>query len=103
LYYCQFPGCKYFTNIRSQINNHHIKPVELNGLDDDYNRIYLCPNHHAKIYVPESKNGLHSFKGIDSIILLRKLSSTGGKVVEYIDSDGKKKFFAEKNDSNSII
>jgi hypothetical protein len=103
LYFCQFPNCKYSTDIRSQINKHHIKSVELNGSDDDYNRIYLCPNHHTKIYIPESKSGLHSFKGADSIILLRKLNSTGGTVVEYIDSNGNNNFFIEEKDSNSII
>jgi hypothetical protein len=102
-YYCQFPGCNYCTDIRSQINYHHIKPIEIDGKDDIFNRIYLCPNHHTKIYIPESKNGQHTFKSIDSIILLKKYKSTSGTVVEYIDSNGNNNFFVENLNSNSSL
>lgn len=102
-YYCQFPGCNYSTDIRSQINYHHIKPIELGGKDGHGNRLYLCPNHHTKIYIPESKNGQHTFKGDDSIILICKYQSTGGVVVEYIDTDGETKYFVENSDKNSTI
>lgn len=103
MYYCQFPNCLYHTNIRSQINYHHIVPSELNGSDKDYNRIYLCPNHHSKIYVPLAKSGIHSIKGKDSIIIIRKLSSTIGTIIEYIDINGKNCFIKENKNQNSII
>lgn len=97
MYYCEFPGCEYCTIVKSQINYHHIKPKELNGVDSDFNRIYLCPTHHTKIFVPNSKNGIHSIKGDDSIILLGWWDSTGGKVLEYVDIDGKNQFKIKKN------
>jgi len=103
LYYCQFPGCIYCTNIRSQINYHHIKPVELNGSDKDYNRLYLCPNHHSIVYIPEAKSGIHSIKGDNFIILLGKFKSTSGMVVEYIDQNGGSNFFVENKNGNSIL
>lgn len=103
MYYCQFPGCLYFTEVRSQINYHHIKPVELDGSDKDFNRVYLCPNHHSKIYIPEAKSGVHSIKGEDSIILLGKLKSTGGTVIEYIDRYGNNNYFLENKNQNSTL
>ena len=87
-YNCEFPKCNYTTMHRSQVNYHHIVPQELNGSDKDYNRIWLCPTHHTKIYVPESKSGMHTIKGLDSIILIQWLNSTGGKVLEYNDIKG---------------
>jgi hypothetical protein len=86
-YNCKFPNCDYSTNHRSQINYHHIIPRELNGSDKDFNRIWLCPTHHTKIYIPHS-NGMHNIKGSDSIILVGWLSSTGGRVLEYKDIGG---------------
>lgn len=88
-YKCEFPSCDYITNYRHQIELHHIDPVELNGVDDKYNRIWLCPNHHCRIYIPKSKSGKHSIKTEDSIILNRKFQSTAGIILEYIDVDGK--------------
>ena len=87
-YNCKFPKCDYTTNHRSQINYHHIVPQELNGTDKDYNRIWLCPTHHTKIYVPESKSGIHSIKSFDSIVLIGWMSSTNGRVLEYQDTSG---------------
>ena len=87
-YNCKFPKCDYSTNHRSQINYHHIVPQELNGTDKDYNRIWLCPTHHTKIYVPKSKSGIHSIKSFDSIILIGWMSSTKGRVLEYQDRSG---------------
>ena len=87
-YNWKFPKCDYTTNHRSQINYHHIVPQELNGTDKDYNRIWLCPTHHTKIYVPESKSGIHSIKSFDSIILIGWMSSTNGRVLEYQDRSG---------------
>ena len=87
-YNCEFPKCNYNTKYRSQIHDHHIIPQELKGSNKRYNRIYLCPTHHTKIYIPESKNGIHSIKGSDSLILIRWLSSTKGKILEYKDIKG---------------
>lgn len=86
-YHCQFPNCSYETNLRAQIDLHHIIPKENNGLDDEWNRIWLCPTHHRKIYIPESKKGMHSSKSNDSIVLKGKLKSTGGLLLEYILND----------------
>lgn len=103
MYYCQFPNCLYFTNIRSQINYHHIIPSELNGSDKDYNRIYLCPNHHSKVYVPLAKSGIHCVKGKDSIVILGKLSSTIGSIIECVDMNNVYYFIKENKSQNSII
>lgn len=84
-YFCQFPSCSYETNQRNQIDLHHIIPKETGGKDDKWNRIYLCPNCHRKIYIPEAKKGMHSKKGNDSIILLNKHFSTNGQILEYKD------------------
>lgn len=87
-YKCQFPGCTYETNQKSQIHNHHIVPKENNGTNKKYNLINLCPNHHSKIYIENSKHGIHSIKGDDSIILLGWKYSTSGNLLEYKDLNG---------------
>ena len=84
-YCCQFPECEYKTNKRNLIDLHHIIPKELGGKDDEWNRIYLCPNHHRKTYIPDSKDGYHSIKHEDSITLIKKHFSTGRYVLEYLD------------------
>ena len=71
MFYCYFPNCEYETDIRSQIVYHHIIPRSLNGSNKKYNRIYVCPSCHSKIYVPEMKNGIHSKKGKDSIEIIK--------------------------------
>lgn len=88
MYKCEFPGCEYETSHRTQINNHHIVPVENGGSDKKFNRIMLCPTHHTKVYIPEATNGIHTVKGNDSVILKQWMQSTGGRVLEYIDSGG---------------
>ena len=85
---CQFPKCNYTTIHRSQIQYHHIVPMELNGSDKDYNRIWLCPTCHTKVYVPLSKTGIHSINGQDSIIIIQWMESTQGRVLEYQDRSG---------------
>jgi len=85
IYKCEFPNCLYTTENRSQIHYHHIVPKELNGNNNQGNLIYLCPNHHSFIYVPECKTGIHSIKHPNSIIIINKLRSTTGIVLEYID------------------
>ncbi len=85
---CEFPNCEYETKYRTQIHRHHIKPVECGGSDKNFNLIYLCPNHHTKIYIPEATHGIHTVNGDDSIILKRWFKSTVGKTLEYEDENG---------------
>jgi len=87
-YKCQFPKCSYTTNDRTKIDYHHIVPRELKGQNDDWNRIWLCPNCHRKIYIPESNKGIHSKKSRESVVLLNIYNSTSGKVLEYVDEEG---------------
>lgn len=87
MYKCQFPNCSYECNERSYIHNHHIVPKELGGSDKSGNRIYLCPNCHCRVYIPESSSGIHSIKSNNSIIIIGWLMSTAGKVLEYINSN----------------
>lgn len=86
MFKCQYPNCKYETNFRNQIDYHHIVPKELGGSDKAHNRIYLCPNHHKSIYVPEAKHGIHSINN-NSTILIRKVYSTAGFLLEYKEND----------------
>ena len=67
--------------------------VELRGENKKCNRIFLCPNHHTKVFIPESKSGIHTVKGKDSIILKGWLQSTGGMILNYIDQDGKEQYY----------
>jgi hypothetical protein len=83
-YQCEFPNCDYETNIRSQINKHHIVSKQQGGSNKEYNMIWLCPTHHTKIYIPECKKGIHSIKSEDSVIIHRWLSGTiSSKILEY--------------------
>jgi len=88
MYKCEFPDCGHSTEDRNQIHSHHIVPKELDGVNDDYNKISVCPNCHNRIYVEGTKSGIHSIKNKNSIILNGWLTSTNGKVLEYIDVDG---------------
>ena len=87
-YKCQFPKCDYSTTHRSQIQYHHIVPLELNGSNKQYNRIWLCPTCHTKVFVKESRSGIHSIQGKDSIIIIQWMNSTSGRVLEYQDRSG---------------
>jgi len=89
-YRCRFPNCTYETAIRTQIHKHHIVPKEHGGHNKESNRIELCPNHHSRIYIENTK-GMHASRGNDSIILIGWKESTRGKVLHYIE-DGKEKF-----------
>lgn len=96
-YRCQFPGCKYETDYSSQINYHHIIPRENNGQDSKNNLISLCPNHHTKIYIPESKQGQHSIKGNDSIILNGwRFGTSHRRILEYIDCNNELQYIEER-------
>jgi len=89
MYNCEFPNCAYKTAHRTQINNHHIVPVENGGSDKQHNRIFLCPTHHTKVFI-EGAHGMHSIKGDDSISINGWFRTTGGsgRVLEYMDSGG---------------
>ncbi len=90
MYCCQMPFCDYVCEDKSQIHSHHIKPKALGGSNDRSNLINLCPNcHDGRIYIPEMSNGNHSIKHNNSVVLLGKLSSTGGPVISYrfVDDD----------------
>jgi len=88
---CYFPGCSYSTDYRHQIHYHHIIPESMGGSDKEFNRIFVCPNHHAQIFVPNSK-GVHSIQGADSIIIHGWVRSTGGRLLHYTDSNGVEQF-----------
>ena len=93
MYKCEFPNCNYVCEERSQIHNHHIVPRELNGSEKQSNKIYLCPNCHTRVYVPEVKSGIHSIKATNSIIIKGWLQSTAGRALEYINSNGNIEYY----------
>ena len=92
-YQCEFPNCGYETKNRTQIHEHHIVPKELGGKDKKFNKIFLCPNCHNRVYIPEAKIGIHSIKNDNSIIISKWLMSTAGKVLEYIEQNETKYYF----------
>ena len=93
-YYCQFPlACSYSTSQRSCIHLHHIQSKELKGKNVKSNLIYLCPNHHSCIYIPQATSGIHSIKHEHSIILLSIKQSSQGKVIEYMFPDKKEIYY----------
>jgi len=98
-YKCNFPGCDYETEHRTQIESHHIEQQSDGGSNKEFNRVFLCPNHHARIYVPTaSSSSKHSIKGDDSIILKRWLQCTfGSRVLEYEDMSGSIEYIEDKN------
>ncbi len=87
-HHCNF--CDFTTEDRHQIHIHHIKPKELNGTNDKYNLITVCGNCHSKIYIPESKSGIHSIKSKNSIIIKEKLFSTAGMLISYEENNSDK-------------
>jgi predicted restriction endonuclease len=82
-YKCKFPGCTFETNDRSRIVSHHILPKSLGGSNKKHNLLYVCPNHHAQIYVEGVTSGIHSKLTDDSIIITNRLQSTKGEVIIY--------------------
>ena len=80
MYYCEF--CSYTSHDRDRIHYHHILPKSMGGSDKVHNRIYCCPNCHAKMFVGGSL-GTHGIKGVEPIEIISILLSTGGRVVEY--------------------
>ena len=95
-YICEFPDCEYSTHHRTQIHHHHIIPVERGGENKRRNRIFLCPNHHTKIFIPEATAGIHAVQGEDSIVLKGWLQSTAGLILNYIDQDGDEQYYEKK-------
>lgn len=90
MYKCESPICVgYETENRHQIHCHHIIPREHGGNNKKSNLIFLCPNCHSCVFIEESTQGIHSIKTKNSIILNGWLQSSGGRVLEYIDSNGK--------------
>lgn len=83
MYHCQMPECDYMCENISQINFHHIVPRSMGGSDKKFNLIELCPNCHSKVYVEGMTYGIHAIKSENSVILIGKLLSTGGYVLEY--------------------
>ena len=83
MYLCQMPNCDYVCENKSQINFHHIVPRSKGGKNNQSNLIELCPNCHAKVYVPGMEYGSHSIKHNNSVILHSKLFSTGGYLICY--------------------
>lgn len=82
---CQMPDCEYTCDDSSLINYHHIIPKSMGGSDKIGNIIALCPNCHARVYVPDMKHGTHAIKNSNSVILIGKYLSTGGYVLMYQD------------------
>jgi hypothetical protein len=93
IYECQFPYCTYKTKNRSEIEEHHIIPRCHNGDDRPSNKIYLCPNHHSKIYVPDMTTGIHTTNGKDNIQIMGYVMSTKGRLLEYKTYDNITHFY----------
>ncbi len=83
MYHCDFPGCDYETELRSQIVDHHIIPRSKGGSDKDSNLFRCCPSHHSHIFIPGMEHGIHSKYSEYSIVIDNMLLSTGGYVLEY--------------------
>lgn len=89
IYKCQFPTCGYATESRNSIHYHHIVPKSKGGSDKPFNRIYLCPNCHTRVYVEGVTHGIHSIRKQNSVILEGYVNSTQGKYLKYFDESGK--------------
>lgn len=88
VYECSFPLCNYTTTVKSRIHFHHIKPRELDSSPLNKVTIPLCPNCHAKIYVPEVKHGQHTVNSPDSLQILGIYKSNHGNAIHYKDYNG---------------
>lgn len=91
---CGFPGCRKVAHSRSLMDLHHILPMCMEGTDAPWNRMWVCPDHHRKIFVPGCQYGHHALKHIDSIVVVGYLNSSVGRVLQYIDCDGKERYWA---------
>ncbi len=101
IYKCNFPGCNYKTAVRSQIENHHIEQQSDGGSNKSFNRVLLCPNHHARIHVPDAKTGKHKIKSDDSLVIEGWLTCTlGSRVLVHMNMEGHVGYTADKNIGN---
>jgi hypothetical protein len=94
-FYCEL--CDYTSKNKSKIQKHHIVPKEKSGTNYEYNVIFLCPTCHTNIFIPDSKFGNHSIKSSKSIIINRKVLSTEGMMLEYVDESGNTVYSKIKN------
>jgi len=94
--------CSYSTNSRSKINIHHIVPLELNGSNNNFNLVHLCPTCHNLVYIPNAKFGQHSIKNEKSIIILGKKLSSAGVILNYINEHNIEEFSIIKNQTGVI-
>lgn len=90
IYECYFPNCVFTTEYKSKLDRHHIIPKEISY---SKHTIQLCKNHHALIYVPESKAGQHSINTPESIQIIKMYKSTDGDVLHYKDYNGKEFYY----------
>ena len=92
--FCQF--CD-FEGERCELHSHHIIPKEVQVENRSWNLLFVCPTCHNRIYIPESKSGIHSIKKSNSIIVKQWYPSTHGRVLEFIDHTGKVQFVEDRN------
>jgi len=82
---CGFPLCGKSHFSTKTVDLHHIVPVSMGGEDSLYNRIYLCPECHRRIYVPGIASGIHKTKKQGSVQLFRYIPTNKGKALLYRD------------------
>jgi len=94
MYFCNL--CLYQTIHRSKIDIHHLKPIEVGGTNDEFNKVYVCPTCHRLVYVIESKHGGHSIQTEESICIHGWLMSSIGRILHYTKF-GEDFFVEDKN------
>lgn len=80
---CGFPLCGKSHFSAGVVDLHHIVPVSMGGEDASYNRVYLCPECHRRVYVPGIASGIHKTKKPDSVELIRYYLTTEGRALLY--------------------
>jgi len=90
-YICHWPGCKFHTKERSEIELHHIIPRELWPRLNQHVKLSFCPTHHRMIYHPECKHGHHSIKA-NNKLMIHNIYPTApqGYAVEFENMQGYK-------------
>lgn len=92
-YKCHWPGCQHKTTERSEIELHHIIPRELGPRLNCHVKLSFCATHHRMIFHPESKNGHHSIKTPNKLMILNIYpTAPEGYAVEYENMRGMKFF-----------
>lgn len=74
--------CGFETDLKSQINFHHIIPREVGGKNTKWNLVELCARCHSCVYSPNSNRGIHSKCGEKSFEIICWRESTMGKLLE---------------------